>query len=56
MQEKAEQGIWPTKLPLGYRNVAGPGGKKIIAVDLERTDGSFDDARDEMPSVSPSRS
>ena len=35
MQEKAEQGIWPTKAPLGYRNVAGPEGKKIIAVDPE---------------------
>jgi DNA invertase Pin-like site-specific DNA recombinase len=33
MQEKAEQGIWPTKCPLGYRNVTGPDGKKIIAVD-----------------------
>jgi DNA invertase Pin-like site-specific DNA recombinase len=33
MQEKAEQGIWPTKAPLGYRNVTGPDGKKIIAVD-----------------------
>ena len=33
MQEKAEQGIWPTKTPLGYRNVIGPDGKKIIAVD-----------------------
>jgi len=33
MQEKAEQGIWPTKSPLGYRNVAGPDGKKIIATD-----------------------
>jgi DNA invertase Pin-like site-specific DNA recombinase len=33
MQEKAEQGIWPTKTPLGYRNVTGPDGKKIIAVD-----------------------
>jgi DNA invertase Pin-like site-specific DNA recombinase len=33
MQEKAEQGIWPTKTPLGYRNVAGPDGKKIIASD-----------------------
>ena len=33
MQEKAEQGIWPTKTPLGYRNVAGPDGKKIIAAD-----------------------
>jgi site-specific DNA recombinase len=30
MQEKAEQGIWPTIAPLGYRNVLGPGGKKII--------------------------
>ena len=35
MQEKAEQGIWPTKSPLGYRNVAGPDGKKIIATDSE---------------------
>ena len=32
-QEKAEQGIWPTKTPLGYRNIIGPDGKKIIAVD-----------------------
>jgi hypothetical protein len=29
-QEKAEQGIWPTKTPLGYRNITGPDGKKII--------------------------
>jgi site-specific DNA recombinase len=35
MQEKAEQGIWPTKSPLGYRNVAGPDGKKIIVADPE---------------------
>ena len=35
MQEKAEQGIWPTKTPLGYRNIAGPDGKKIIAIDPE---------------------
>lgn len=34
-QEKAEQGIWPTKTPLGYRNVTGPDGKKDIAVDEE---------------------
>jgi DNA invertase Pin-like site-specific DNA recombinase len=33
MQEKAEQGIWPTKCPLGYRNITGPGGKKIIVPD-----------------------
>ncbi len=32
-QEKAKQGIWPTKTPLGYRNVTGPDGKKVIAVD-----------------------
>lgn len=35
MQEKAEQGIWPTKTPLGYLNVTGPDGKKIIAADPE---------------------
>jgi site-specific DNA recombinase len=33
MQEKAEQGIWPTVAPLGYRNVTGPDGKKIIEPD-----------------------
>ena len=26
-QEKAEQGIWPTKTPLGYLNVTGPDGQ-----------------------------
>lgn len=35
MREKAEQGIWPTKAPLGYRNVVGPDGKNIIAVDAD---------------------
>src|SRR5260370_3455371 len=30
MQEKAEQGFWPTIAPLCYRNVVGAGGKKII--------------------------
>ncbi len=35
MQEKAEQGIWPTIAPLGYRNVAGADGKKIIEPDPE---------------------
>ena len=29
MQEKAEQGIWPTRTPLGYLNVDGPKGKKV---------------------------
>ena len=39
MQEKAEQGIWPTVAPLGYRNVAGSDGKKIIEPDPDvRTD------------------
>jgi hypothetical protein len=33
MQEKAEQGIWPTKTPLGYRNITGPDGRKIIATE-----------------------
>ena len=33
MQEKAEQGIWPTRAPLGYRNITGPDGKKIIVPD-----------------------
>ncbi len=32
MQE-VEQGIWPTKTPLGYRNITGPDGKRIIATD-----------------------
>jgi site-specific DNA recombinase len=35
MQEKSEQGIWPTVAPLGYRNVAGSDGKKIIEPDPE---------------------
>jgi DNA invertase Pin-like site-specific DNA recombinase len=35
MTEKAAQGIWPTKAPLGYRNVASPDGKKIVVPDPE---------------------
>src|SRR5213083_392966 len=35
MQEKAEQGIWPSHTPLGYRNVNGPNGKKIIELHPE---------------------
>ena len=35
MREKAEQGIWPTKAPFGYRNAPGPNGKNIIVVDSE---------------------
>jgi hypothetical protein len=39
MLEKAEQGIWPTVAPLGYRNVVGPNGKRIIEVDPEAAPG-----------------
>ena len=35
MLEKAEQGLWPSFAPLGYRNVAGPGGKRVIEPDPE---------------------
>ena len=33
MLEKAEQGIWPSFAPLGYLNVAGPNGKRMIEPD-----------------------
>src|SRR5271168_855429 len=33
MTEKAEQGIWPSFAPLGYRNVTDLDGKKIIEPD-----------------------
>src|SRR6267378_6865991 len=33
MQEKAEQGLWPTRAPVGYQNILGPDGKKIIDID-----------------------
>jgi len=33
--EKAEQGIWPSFAPLGYRNVLGANGKKAIESDPE---------------------
>lgn len=33
MLEKAEQGIWPSAAPTGYRNVIGPNGKRVIEVD-----------------------
>jgi site-specific DNA recombinase len=35
MREKAKQGIWPTVAPLGYRNIVGADGKKVIEPDLE---------------------
>lgn len=33
LKEKAEEGIWPTVAPIGYKNVTGPNGKKIIEID-----------------------
>jgi site-specific DNA recombinase len=36
MAEKAAQGIWPTKVPLGYRNVTLPSGERTIEVDPEK--------------------
>jgi len=33
MIEKAEQGIWPSYAPIGYKNVQRDDGKKIIVVD-----------------------
>jgi DNA invertase Pin-like site-specific DNA recombinase len=35
MQEKAEQGIWPSTAPIGYRNVVRNDGKHIIEVDAD---------------------
>ncbi|WP_246672968.1 recombinase family protein [Mesorhizobium sp. B2-3-11] len=35
LMEKAEQGIWPTKAPLGYLNVTRSDGKKVIEPDAE---------------------
>jgi hypothetical protein len=35
MREKAEQGIWPLRAPVGYRNFTGPTGKKAIEPDPE---------------------
>ena len=33
MTEKAHQGIWPSFAPLGYKNVEGPNGKRVIVPD-----------------------
>jgi len=35
MLEKAEQGIWPSFAPLGYTNIMGAHGKRVIAIDPE---------------------
>ena len=34
MLEKAEQGVWPTKAPLGYANTTAEDGRKVIAINL----------------------
>lgn len=36
MVEKAEQGLWPSAAPFGYRNVMAQDGKKGIAVDPDQ--------------------
>src|ERR1700720_1527291 len=36
MTEKAEQGIWPSRAPLGYLNAKLPSGKKGIVLDENR--------------------
>jgi len=35
MRQKAEEGMWPSVAPIGYRNVEGPEGKKIVVVDSQ---------------------
>ena len=36
MREKARQGMWPSRAPIGYLNVRAPGGAKIIKPDPDR--------------------
>jgi site-specific DNA recombinase len=33
LKEKASQGYWPGRAPLGYKNVMGPEGKRIMVLD-----------------------
>ena len=35
MLEKAEQGVWPSAAPLGYRNADGANGKRVIEPDAD---------------------
>jgi len=35
-REKAEEGGWPTFAPIGYVNVLGPEGKRVVVLDNER--------------------
>jgi len=37
MLEKAEQGFWPSRAPLGYQNVEGSDGKRTIVPDPENS-------------------
>jgi len=39
MTEKAEQGIWPSYSPFGYRNVVGQNGKESIEPDPDLASG-----------------
>ena len=36
MQEKAEQGLYPARVPLGYRNITGSNGKRTMEIDPTR--------------------
>jgi DNA invertase Pin-like site-specific DNA recombinase len=36
MNEKAAQGIWPSCAPIGYTNILGPNGKRLIVPDTQR--------------------
>jgi site-specific DNA recombinase len=36
MAEKAAQGVWPTKVPLGYRNITLPSGQRTIEIDPDK--------------------
>jgi DNA invertase Pin-like site-specific DNA recombinase len=38
MLEKAAEGIWPSRAPLGYRNTVSVEGKKMIEPDSETAD------------------
>ena len=39
-QQKAAQGLWPSCAPLGYRNVTGPDGRRVIEPDPDRAPSS----------------
>jgi site-specific DNA recombinase len=37
MTEKAEEGIWPSTAPIGYKNVLGKSGKRTIKLDTRKS-------------------